>query len=238
MQASRANRVVATMGRALRSGLVTAAEAIVAATLAPTCAACRRPLDAPFAGPVCVVCWNDAWQAAGAYEGSLRHIIHAFKYEGRRSLAQPLAAMLHAHGAAVLRDADCIVPVPLHPVRRLRRGFNQAAELARHLEVPVVHALWRMRPTAPQAGLTAGQRARNVRDAFRLSPWLSTSRRHALLAGRVIVVVDDVTTTGATLAACAAVLRGAGARDVRTLTLARAPLRKPSLQVRRAKSDV
>jgi ComF family protein len=222
----------------LRHALVTAAHAVVAATLAPACAACRRLLDSPFEGPICSACWNDAWRAAGAYDGSLRHIIHAFKYEGRRSLARPLAVMLRQHGADTLRDVDCVVPVPLYPVRRLRRGFNQAAELARHLGVPVVHALWRIRSTAPQAGLTAGQRARNVRDAFRLSPWLSVRTRRAYITSRVVVIVDDVTTTGATLAACADVLRAAGAGEVRTLTLARAPLKKHSLEVGSQKSEV
>jgi ComF family protein len=116
------------------------------------------------------------------------------------------------------------VPVPLYPWRRLRRGFNQAADLARELDLPVVHALWRTRPTAPQTGLTAIARRRNVAGAFRLSPLLSRHTRAALISDRVIVLVDDVMTTGATLAACAEVLQDAGAREVRTLTVARAHL--------------
>ena len=91
----------------------------------------------------------DASRAAGEYEGALREIIHAFKYGGRRSLARPLAALMQAEGADVLRGVDCVVPVPLHPWRRLRRGFNQAVELARHLDAPVVSLLWRRRATAP-----------------------------------------------------------------------------------------
>jgi ComF family protein len=126
----------------------------------------------------------------------------------------------------VLTGAHCVVPVPLYPWRRLRRGFNQAADLARGLDLPVVHALWRIRSTAPQAGLTAAGRRRNVRGAFRLSPLLSARRRQDAIGGRVIVLVDDVMTTGATLGACAGALEAAGAREVRTLTLARAPLEK------------
>lgn len=125
-------------------------------------------------------------------------------------------------GADLLGDAVCAVPVPLHPWRRLRRGFNQAADLARELDLPVVHALWRTRATAIQAGLTSAQRRRNVRAAFRLSPLLTRGARERLVGDAAIVIVDDVRTTGATLDACARVLREAGARDVRTLTAARA----------------
>ena len=164
----------------------------------------------------------DAARAAGAYEGSLREILHAFKYEGRRVLAGPLAAMMRAAGAEILADADWVVPVPLHPWRRMRRGFNQADDLARRLGVPVLRTLWRVRATAPQTGLRAAARRRNVRHAFRLSPFLSPARRHRLLEGRIVVLVDDVRTTGATLEACAAALKGAGAREVRALTVARA----------------
>jgi ComF family protein len=119
------------------------------------------------------------------------------------------------------------VPVPLHPWRRLRRGFNQAADLAGTLGLPVVHALWRARPTATQMTLPEAQRHRNVRRAFRLAPWLSRRRRQRYLQDRCVVLVDDVMTTGATLDACAAVLKDAGAREVRTLTIARTPRRLP-----------
>ena len=198
--------------------------ALVAATMAPQCAACARVLDAPLEGPVCPLCWHEAIAAAGHYDWALRRIIHAFKYEGRRSLARPLGAMLKAGSAEFLQAAECAVPVPLYPWRRLRRGFNQAADLARELDLPVVHALWRARATAPQTGLTAVARRRNVAGAFRLSPLLTRRAHAALIANRVVVLVDDVMTTGATLAACAEVLQDAGASEVRTLTVARAHL--------------
>ena len=212
------------VGSACRRTILHGAEALVAATFAPRCVVCARVLDAPLAGAVCDTCWDQTRLGSGNYDGPLRHIIHAFKYEGRRSLARPLANLMKSHGVEVLRDANCVVPVPLHPFRRIRRGFNQASDLARHVDVPVVHALWRVRSTASQTGLSAVERRRNVGGAFRLSPLLSRGAR-ALIQDGVVVLIDDVTTTGATLAACAEVLQRAGAREVRTLTLARALLR-------------
>jgi ComF family protein len=114
------------------------------------------------------------------------------------------------------------VPVPLFVWRRLRRGFNQAAEIAACLERPLVHALWRVRPTASQTGLTAQARRRNVSGAFRISPLLSSQTRARFITDAVVVLVDDVMTTGATSEACAEVLKLAGAREVRVVTLARA----------------
>jgi ComF family protein len=175
------------------------------------CAACRRRPPAFDAGAV-----------ACDYEGSLRAIIHAFKYDGRRSLARPLGALLRNAGAQVLDGADAVVPVPLHPWKRLRRGFNQSSDLARELGPPVRPLLWRRRATPPQAGLTPRERRRNVRGAFALTPWRSRGDRNEAIDGRTLVLIDDVMTTGATLDACARVLKQAGAREVRTLTLARA----------------
>ena len=212
--------------RPLVSAIVGGADAILAACLAPVCAACGRVLESPLAGAVCVGCWTDARVASGRYDGALRQIIQAFKYQKRSSLASPLAALLRARAADVLSGADAVVPVPLYPTRRLRRGFNQASALARHLGVPVVHALWRVRPTPPQAGLTAAARARNVRNAFRLSPLWRVPARRVRLEGGVLVLVDDVMTTGATLDACAEALEAAAPREIRRLTLATAPLHR------------
>ena len=163
----------------------------------------------------------DAGRAAGEYEGTLRDIVHAFKYESRRSLARPLGAMLRSAGADVLQDADCVVPVPLHPWRRLRRGFNQATDLARQLDLPVVHALCRWRATPAQTGLAAAARRQNVRGAFAIAP-LGSAETYATIEDGIVVLVDDVRTTGATLNECARVLKEAGAREVRALTVARA----------------
>jgi ComF family protein len=208
----------------------------------PVCATCWAEID-PVLPPLCMTCGDPlpSWRvltraesicprcrrrppafararAAGEYEGSLREIIHAFKYDGRRSLAAPLAALMRDRGSDLLAGADCVIPVPLHPWRRLTRGFNQADELASHLGVPRLRALWRSRATLPQSGLRPAERRRNVRAAFRLSPLV----RPARLENACVVLVDDVRTTGATLDACARVLRAAGAREVRALTIARA----------------
>lgn len=210
----------------------------MAAILAPRCAACSSILEYPTRGSVCNACWTeveslippvtdsrelgavDRSRSAGRYDGTLRHIIHAFKYEGRRSLSIRLGKLLRESGVDVLSDAHCVVPVPLHPWRRLVRGFNQAADLAACLDLPIVHALWRTRATAPQTGFTAAGRRRNVRGAFTMSPLLSTRVRQAMLEDRIVVLVDDVRTTGATLDACAQVLKEAGVKEVRALTLA------------------
>ncbi|MCL4847422.1 MAG: ComF family protein [Acidobacteria bacterium] len=167
--------------------------------------------------------------AAGLYEGRLRDLVHALKYGRRVSLARPLARLMRERGASVLEGADLVVPVPLHWQRRRERGFNQAVLLARHLGCPLVEALARARPTPPQASLRLAKRHANVRDAFVPARPLWRGRdwaRHAV-AGRVVVIVDDVCTTGATLDACARVLVRLGAADVRALTAARVALGPP-----------
>ena len=206
------------------------ANALLSALVAPPCAVCSRVLDSPLDGAVCPSCWNavaprqgcpvvisrsiSAACAIGEYAGTLRDIIHALKYDGRRSIAAPLAALMAAHGTNVLCTADLIVPVPLHPRRQRERGFNQAEELARGLPLPVVRALRRNRPTVSQVELPADQRRVNVFGAFSLTS-------AALVRGKTLVVVDDVATTGATLEAYARVLRVDDAREVRALTAAR-----------------
>jgi ComF family protein len=222
---------------AMKGAWTNAADALLAVVLSPQCAACAIPLPHPTRGPVCETCWAevrcappavsttttgviDQWRATGRYAGALRAIIHAFKYEGRRTLAARLGAMMCASGHDVLCDAHCVVPVPLHPWRRLTRGFNQAEDLAAHLERPILRALKRSRATAPQTGLTASARHHNVRGAFTLSWRLSRHTRRTMLEDRTVVLIDDVRTTGATLEACAHVLKEAGAREVRALTLA------------------
>jgi ComF family protein len=219
----------------LRSTLVNLANAFVAVTLAPRCASCDAPLESPASGCVCRPCWSIAtatpsilWssdaisiaRAGGNFDGPLRDIIHAFKYDGRRSLARPLAALICAASTDGLTGADGAVPVPQHPFRRARRGFNQACDLSARLPLPAVHALWRAHWTTSQSGLNRAERRRNVRNAFALSPLMSQASRDRWLRGKVVVLVDDVRTTGATLNACAAVLSTAGAREVRAVTAA------------------
>jgi ComF family protein len=159
-------------------------------------------------------------RAIGEYDGTLRAILHALKYDGRKSLARPLSALMRIHCNDVLGGADMVVPVPLHWRRQWRRGFNQAAELAAGLGLPMVRALRRRRHTRSQADLPAGERQANVRDAFKVA-------RRRSLVGACVVVVDDVSTTGATLEACARALTEAGVREVRAVTAARVVTRFP-----------
>ena len=187
----------------------------------PFCGVCGDPLRSWRANPgqrcePCAVRRRHiaAGRAIGDYDGSLRAIVHALKYDGRRSIAQPLGALLRRHGSEILCGADLVVPVPLHWARRWRRGFNQAHELAMALGLPVRGALRRCRATRSQTGLSADERRANVRDAFVLS-------QPGRLDRLCVVLVDDVSTTGATLDACARTLTEAGAREVRTLTAAR-----------------
>ena len=154
------------------------------ASCAPTAGSAVRPIAPPFC-PVCgdpLPSWRTsaercadcrlkrphiaAGRTVGIYDGPLRAILQAFKYDRRRSLAAPLGRLMQLRGAAVLADADCVVPVPLHWRRRWRRGFNQALDLARHLGLPVRCVLRRGRNTRTQTDLPADARLRNVRDAF------------------------------------------------------------------------
>lgn len=174
------------------------------------CGRCRRGLQ-PFA----------AGASLGPYEGGLRTAIHELKYRGRRRVARRLADALlgDARASALLCQADVLVPVPLHPRRRRERGFNQAEllafELGRRTGLPVAgNALVRRKDTAPQTGLSAARRRQNVAGAFSV-------RRRVRIAGRVVVLVDDVLTTGATALACARALQDAAAGEVRLLAVAR-----------------
>jgi len=169
-----------------------------------TCPRCRR--RPPFVARAAAV---------GTYDGALRAIVHAIKYEGRRSLARPLGALIRQRCRAVLEHADIVVPVPLHSSRRRSRGFNQASDLARHLGPRAVRALKRTRATPSQTGLPAAQRHRNMRHAF------APAHRAPDVTGMIVVLVDDVSTTGATIDACARVLIQMGAREVRAVTAAR-----------------
>lgn len=157
----------------------------------------------------------------GPYEDSLKAIVHALKYDPRETLARRLAERMRLAGADVLAGADAVIPVPLHASRERSRGFNQARELARHLGLPLLDALERTRKTPSQADLPKAKRDANVRGAFGV-------RRGVDVDGLVLVLVDDVSTTGATLNACAEPLLAAGASEVRALTAARAPLRRRS----------
>jgi competence protein ComFC len=190
----------------------------------PVCPHCGRPQRSD---DLCSQCRHtqrlhgiDGIRSAVVFEGPLRQAIHHLKYSGRSSLAEPLGDYMVARWQAGPLPADLIVPVPLHTARLRERGYNQSTLLARRLSnasaLPVVEgALARIRATAPQITLNAAEREANVRDAFEARAELVISRR--------VLLVDDVCTTGATLAACSRALKAAGATSVWALTLARAP---------------
>lgn len=193
------------------------------------CASCRTPFQNEFpldADGRCALCRGglrgfDAAYCFGAYDGVLRELIHLYKYGKVATLARPLSGLLLA---ALPREErfDGMVPVPLHWRRRWQRGFNQSALLARDLSrrcgIPVMHALRRLRWTGAQAGLSNHARRRNVTAAFGCA-------RPARVAGKRLLLIDDVMTTGSTAAACALALKRAGAARVALLTIARADRR-------------
>ncbi len=195
----------------------------------PCCFACGVPFAHPLQGGAARLCpgcqahpppWGQA-RAALRYDAQAKRILLPFKHADRPELAAALAPMMARAGAALLRRADVLVPVPLHRRRLFARRYNQSALLARALSrlagVPVlVDALRRVRPTAPLGDLGAAQRAAAVDGVFALRPGRSVAGRHVLL-------IDDVMTSGATAAACTLVLLAAGAAAVDVLAAARVP---------------
>ena len=189
----------------------------------PSCAACDAVLAEPL--PFCAACAASIDGAAGGvapylYGGELATAIRRLKFEGRREVARAIAPLLAPALAAAAAGCDLVIPVPLHRRRLRQRGYNQAALLARHtrryIDVPVdTLSLRRLRDTAPQTGLDRAARLENVDGAF-------TVVRPRRVAGRAVLLLDDVVTTGATLAAASAALRAAGAARVLPFCAARA----------------
>jgi competence protein ComFC len=183
----------------------------------PACGRCGLPTA--VAVPVCGACKNvdfafETARASLRYEGVGKEIVHALKYRGYTPVVGRLAVPLLAE-AVVGGRFDAVVPVPLHRSRLRRRGFNQAAllarGLARRINSPVSDTLQVVRSTRDQVDLSAAERRENVAGAF-------SARSRA--RGRLLVV-DDVFTTGATTTACAAALLRAGAAEVHAVTLCR-----------------
>jgi ComF family protein len=185
------------------------------------CDACRASI-VPARDDARGVNGIDRVLSAGEFSGHLRRAIHNLKYEGDTPLARPLARMLYEF---ILDDRSLefhdgvahILPVPLHRTRYRRRGYNQSNLLARNLALmlglPLTEGLVRSRHTRPQVGLNPAERRQNVEGAFE---WLGGE------APSIILLVDDVCTTGATLSACAACLREKGTGIVLAATVARA----------------
>lgn len=189
----------------------------------PLCRVCGEPRPSNRAGDSCAVCDVDlgaiaAARSLGPYEGVLADLVQACKYGRRPSIGDGLGVALRPVVREWGQAIDCVVPVPLHAARHRDRGFNQAERIAAALGLPVVHAIARRRATPPQAAATAAARHDNVRDAF------MATRGARQIEGRVVAIVDDVLTTGATLAAAADALVPARPARLLAVTAARAAL--------------
>jgi ComF family protein len=204
--------------------------------LCPDCIAQIQPLPSPicdFCGTplstygVCKNCQYHRPKLSGQrtvslYQEPLRGCIHGLKYDGNTRLADPLGLLLAQAYRNYGMQADMLIPVPLHSERQRQRGFNHASLLAEvcsaNIEVPMNdNILVRHRATVAQVDLHPRERYQNVAGAFGCS---STTVR-SVLNGRRILIIDDVSTTGATLEACATPLFEAGAKEVWGLVLAR-----------------
>lgn len=160
-------------------------------------------------------------RAAVRYDDTAKTLVHSLKYQDRTDLAPVMGRWMARAGQELLSDADVLVPVPLHWRRGWSRRFNQSGLLAKSIEketgVPLAgDALRRVKRTQQQVGLTRSERAENVQGAFKVPP-----EKQAEIAGRHVVLVDDVLTSGATVDACARALLRAKARQVDVLVFAR-----------------
>jgi ComF family protein len=188
------------------------------------CARCALPLARPAAA--CGLCqrhpppWDAAWSPF-RYSWPLDRLESRYKFSADLAAGRALAELWIAHGMPTPARPGTVVPVPLHRTRLRRRGYNQALELARplarHWRLPLcADLLQRRRATAAQTELDAVARRRNMRGAFRVAV--------GAVVPAHVVVLDDVMTTGATLAECSRVLKRAGAERVEVWALARAPV--------------
>ncbi|MDD2899637.1 MAG: ComF family protein [Desulfuromonadaceae bacterium] len=192
----------------------------------PLCPTCGIPFAGAGADHRCGACLThpphfDSARAPFLYEGTIRDLIHAFKYDRRTHLRRPLALLiLEGLGEALIEQRlDLIIPVPLHRSRLRQRSFNQAALignlLSRRLSLPIMpDTLFRNRPTEPQINLPAAERRQNVKGAF-------TVHIPEHIAGKRILLLDDVMTTGSTMDECAKELKDSGAAAVMAVTVAR-----------------
>jgi len=195
----------------------------------PACSRCGQPfVHAKEEGLVCGACLAeppafDRARAAFRYDDASKGLVLSFKHADRPGLARYLAPWMARAAGPLLAEADLIVPVPLHRWRLFHRRYNQAAllamELSRRSGVPCMpDLLKRVRRTAPQGTMGREARERNVKGAVQLPKTID------LPGKKRILLVDDVLTTGATLAECVRVLRQAGAEAVDVVTLARVVL--------------
>jgi competence protein ComFC len=187
----------------------------------PACRICSLPLSIPGLCPACekTLPAFKALRSWAIFEGPIRHALHSLKYRRNVALGDALAKHLAKYAGTLGWQVDLVVPVPLGKQRMKERGYNQVGLFAKPMSGILswhfsARALERIRETRSQVGLSAIERKENISGAFRADP--------ALASGKAILLIDDVTTTGATLSACSNALVQAGAKTVYALTLARA----------------
>ena len=213
--------------RAGSAGLSVSAWRRIAFLEAPVCDACGLPFDFDQGpGARCAACETRPRafaraRAACLYDDHSRDLILRFKHGDRLDLAPLLSLWLSRAATDLIEDADAVVPVPMHPLRLIRRRYNQAAELARPLARRAGLAYWpgtlqRRRAGESQAGKSGAGRRRNVAGAY-----LCPKSWRGKVAGKRRLLIDDVMTTGATAEACATALLKAGARAVDLAVVAR-----------------
>jgi competence protein ComFC len=196
--------------------------------VSPHCPVCGRFFEGAGESHLCSACLTRTppfarHRSYTRYEGVARDIILLFKYRGNEILGRTLAGLIDGAlgGEIDLWDGvDAVVAVPLHPKKLRKRGYNQATVLARHLAalkgVPFIgNRLLKVRNNPAQTSLDAAEREANVKGAYLI-------RKPGSLNGRVVLLVDDVFTTGATIGECSRMLLRAGAREVRAITFAQA----------------
>lgn len=180
----------------------------------PSCLNCRQPLEKE---DFCSVCGDDAATvfSVGFFTGHLQTILHELKFKGLKPLGQPLGRKIAAaiSKRKLAEELDMVLPVPLHPYRRYSRGFNQAEEIAREISLRLglslrTDLLYQTRRTRQQARLPASLREKNVRGAYAVDDDAGE------LKGKRILLVDDVTTTGATLRENIRILKAASAKTI------------------------
>ena len=210
-------------------------EAVLDWVYPPRCPVCRRAVKVN--GEWCRACFSEVWcvreinislaklnylkgvQTLCHYREGVRKLMQRLKFQGRRRYARNFSWLLEQANEALwsVNGELLVVPVPLHQKRLEERGYNQVERIflpwAKAKRLEWCDVLLRVRPTQPQWELDKAERCRNLRDAFALS-------RPELVAGRSILLVDDIMTTGATINECAKVLRKAGAKSVYALTIA------------------
>lgn len=197
----------------------------VARIQSPLCPVCGREMsDSALGDHLCGTCLAKkppflTASAVSHYQEPVSSLLQSLKYQGDTTVLPALQGVINLYGPIVLAKEDRIIPVPLHTRRLRQRGFNQAVLIARlffpgETDRILLDSLQRIRHTAPQAGLDGMARRKNLRNAFIV-------RNTGELKGRKVILVDDVFTTGTTVAECSRALLGAGAREVSVLTVAR-----------------